>query len=72
MSDYAYEPTQNKVRHPIGGLGPYGLLEPFQIGPMVGSILAVGVDEHVDVEKDHRDSSMRLRSAALSSRSTPG
>lgn len=47
-------------------------LEPGAILLVIGGVLAMGVDEDVDIAEDQPSRSMSSISAALSSRSTPG
>lgn len=72
VCDHPEEPAQNEVRHPEGSFRVRSLLKPLVVGIMIRRILPVRVDKYVDVEENQRDSSMRSRRAAVSSRSTPG
>ncbi len=72
MGDHAEKAAQNEIGHPKRGLRPNCLLKPLQVNRVIGSILTISVHEYVDVEEDHRVSSMRLSKAAVSSRSIPG
>lgn len=72
MGHYPEKTAQNEIRYPKWNLGPYGFLKTLQVGCVIGNILSMSIHEDVDVQEDHRDSSMTLSRAAVSSRSTPG
>jgi len=53
MGHDAEKAAQHEVGHTVGVIGVNQLFEPVTIWIMVRRILPVGVDEHIDVKKDH-------------------
>jgi len=71
MSDDPEEAAQDDVCDAVGLVSEDDALEPGAVIGVTVDVLAMGVDEDVDVRED-QSWSIRSSSAALSSRSTPG
>ncbi|BCA56554.1 hypothetical protein W02_36940 [Nitrospira sp. KM1] len=53
MSRHSEKAAQNEIGNPIGLVGIDQIFEPLEVGSMIMSILAVGIDEYVDIKKNH-------------------
>ena len=72
MRSDPHESREDQIGHAESRLARQRVFKPRSIAAMVWRVLAVRVNEHVDVGEDQRGFSVRSQSAAESSRSTPG